>query len=64
MVYNTVTDSALAVPPSASWLMPLRDLVSVAVLIASFCGTSVTWREQKFRVAADGQLTLDGDLRP
>jgi ceramide glucosyltransferase len=63
MVYNTVTDSALAVPSSASWLMPVRDLVSVAVLIASFCGTSVTWREQKFRVAADGQLTLDGDLR-
>ncbi len=63
MVYNTVTDSALAVTPSAAWLVPVRDLVSVSVLIASFCGTSVTWREQTFRVAADGQLTLDGDLR-
>ncbi len=63
MVYNTVTDSALAVTPSAAWLVLVRDLVSVSVLIASFCGTSVTWREQTFRVASDGQLTLDGDLR-
>ncbi len=64
MVYNTVTNAALAVVPSAPWLMPVRDLVSVAVLVTSFCGTTVTWREQKFRVARDGQLTLDGDIRP
>ena len=63
MVYNTVTDSALAATPSAAWLVPVRDLVSVSVLIASFCGTSVTWREHTFRVAPDGQLTLDGDVR-
>lgn len=64
MVYNTVTDAALGVTPSAPWLTLARDLISVGVLIASFCGTTVTWREQKFRVASDGQLTLDGDIRP
>jgi ceramide glucosyltransferase len=28
------------------WLLPLRDLISVAVLIASHAGTSVEWRGQ------------------
>ena len=58
-----MTDAALGVPAAAPWLAPVRDAISVAVLIASFCGTSVTWREQKFRVESDGQLTFDGDTR-
>jgi ceramide glucosyltransferase len=28
------------------WLLPLRDLISVAVMIASYCGRRVTWRGQ------------------
>ncbi|MEI8394557.1 MAG: bacteriohopanetetrol glucosamine biosynthesis glycosyltransferase HpnI [Rhodospirillaceae bacterium] len=64
IVYNRVTDAALGLPASQPWLAPLRDLLSVSVLIASFCGSGVTWREQKFRVEPDGQMTLDGDIRP
>ena len=63
IVHNTVTDTALGVPRLAPWLTPVRDLLSVGVLIASFCGTGVTWRKQKFRVDSDGRLTLDGDIR-
>jgi len=62
----TVADRALGVPGArpwqAPWLAPLRDLLSAGVLIASFCITSVTWRQQRFRVGPDGRLTVDGDL--
>ncbi len=27
-----------------AWLLPLRDLMSVAVIVASYCGTQVAWR--------------------
>ncbi|MEI6556831.1 MAG: bacteriohopanetetrol glucosamine biosynthesis glycosyltransferase HpnI [Rhodospirillaceae bacterium] len=61
--YSVVLDAALKVQSSPPWLIPLRDFLSVAVLLASFCGTGVTWRAQTFRVDSDGQLTRDGDLR-
>jgi ceramide glucosyltransferase len=32
------------------WLLPLRDLVAVAVWVASFAGSSVTWRGDRFRL--------------
>ena len=64
MGYNAVIDRTLGLPPAPAWLIPLRDALSVAVLLASFCGTGVTWRTQTFRVDSDGHLTLDGDIRP
>lgn len=60
--FAIAVESALGLPPPPLWLVPVRDLLSVAVLILSFCGTSVTWRNHKFRVEPDGQLTIDGDL--
>ena len=60
--FMTVTDQALGLPLGRPWLAPLRDLLSAGVLIASFCITSVTWRQQRFRVGPDGRLTLEGDL--
>ncbi|MFL5334607.1 MAG: bacteriohopanetetrol glucosamine biosynthesis glycosyltransferase HpnI [Geminicoccaceae bacterium] len=35
------------------WLLPLRDLISVAVMLASYCGSRVTWRGQTLH-ADDG----------
>ena len=32
------------------WLLPLRDLVGVAVWAASFVGSTVTWRGDRFRL--------------
>ena len=62
--YNAFVDATLGLRPSPWWLFPARDALSVAVLLASFCGTGVTWRTQTFRVDSDGQLILDGDIRP
>jgi ceramide glucosyltransferase len=39
-----------------SWLIPLRDLLAVAVWIASLGGHTVTWRGDRFRLQ-DGKLT-------
>jgi ceramide glucosyltransferase len=38
------------------WLLPVRDLVAVAVWIASFAGHTVTWRGESFALK-DGRLT-------
>jgi ceramide glucosyltransferase len=38
-----------------AWLIPLRDLVAVAVWIASLAGGSITWRGDRFRLK-DGKL--------
>jgi ceramide glucosyltransferase len=44
--------------PARPWLVPVRDLLSFAVRIASFLGRSVSWRGQKFRVRSDGQMLV------
>lgn len=38
------------------WLLPLRDLVAVAVWLASFAGHTVTWRGDRFHLK-NGRLT-------
>jgi ceramide glucosyltransferase len=42
---------------SSLWLIPLRDLLSFAILLASFLPGPVTWRGQRFAVRSDGTLT-------
>ncbi len=54
-------DRALGAVPSPLWLVPMRDLLSFAVLIASFCVNSVQWRGESFRVQPDGRLLATGD---
>ena len=36
---------------SSSWLLPLRDMMSAAIVLASYCGTRVVWRGHSMRVA-------------
>jgi ceramide glucosyltransferase len=38
------------------WLIPIQDLISFWVYVASFMGATVTWRDQRYRVSADGSL--------
>ena len=53
-------DRALGLAAVPLWMLPLRDLLSFAVFIASFCGRSVAWRDRKFRIGPSGQLVADG----
>jgi ceramide glucosyltransferase len=40
--------------PAPVWLLPLRDLMSMAVLLASYGGDRVVWRGNVMRARADG----------
>jgi ceramide glucosyltransferase len=51
----------LRLPFRGLWLLPLRDALSFAVFLGSFCGRSVLWRDQLFRVEPGGRLTVGGD---
>ena len=52
---------ALRLPRGDLWLLPLRDVLSFAVFVGSFCGRSVLWRDQLFRVEPSGRMRLEGD---
>jgi ceramide glucosyltransferase len=52
---------ALALPVDGLWLLPLRDVLSFVVFLGSFCGRSVLWRDQLFRVEPGGRMTVEGD---
>ncbi len=56
-----VIANALGLPPAKLWLLPVRDALSFAVFVASFCGRTVFWRDQIFHVEASGRMTVDGD---
>ncbi|MGC2413744.1 MAG: bacteriohopanetetrol glucosamine biosynthesis glycosyltransferase HpnI [Stellaceae bacterium] len=51
----------LDLPRTGLWLLPLRDALSFGVFLYSFCGRSVLWRDQLFRVEPDGQMSAEGD---
>lgn len=51
----------LDLPRRGLWLLPLRDALSFAVFLGSFCGRSVLWRGQLFRVEPSGQMSVEGD---
>lgn len=54
-------DRALGSLPTPLWLVPFRDLLSFMVFVASFCGNRIDWRDQRFRLAEDGSLVVNGD---
>jgi len=56
-----IIDRALDLPAANLWLVPIRDMLSFAVFIASFLGNRVAWRDSTFRIAADGRLVTLGD---
>jgi ceramide glucosyltransferase len=51
----------LRLPTAGLWLLPLRDLLSFAVFVGSFCGRSVSWRDQLFRIEPRGRIVAGGD---
>jgi len=52
---------ALDLPRTGLWLLPLRDALSFAVFLGSFCGRSVSWRDQLFRVEPSGRMSVERD---
>ncbi len=52
---------ALGVEKGGLWLIPLGDALSFVVFVASFFGRTVFWRGRRFRLAASGRITLDGE---
>lgn len=50
----------LRLPSAGLGLLPLRDLLSFAVFVGSFCGRNVSWRDQLFRIEPNG-IIVDGD---
>jgi ceramide glucosyltransferase len=51
-------DRALRLKAAPLWLLPVRDLLSFGVFIASFFGRSVAWRDRRFRIGPEGQLII------
>jgi len=45
--------------PPRGFLIPIRDLLSFAVFLWSFCGRRITWGERKYRVQAKGTMIFD-----
>ena len=58
-----IVDRALKLPVTPLWLVPVRDMLSFWVFIVSFLGNRVAWRDNTFRIAADGRLVANGDSR-
>ncbi|HUZ73574.1 MAG TPA: bacteriohopanetetrol glucosamine biosynthesis glycosyltransferase HpnI [Stellaceae bacterium] len=54
-------DRSLGLPPAPLHLLPLRDVLSFTVFVASFFARRVAWRDRTFRVSPSGEMTLDGD---
>lgn len=48
-VLARVIDRALGLEGTGPWHMPLRDIMSMAVLVASYTGNRVEWRGQQMR---------------
>jgi len=58
-ITSAIIARGLDLPRSGLWLLPLRDALSFAVFVGSFCGRSVSWRDQLFRVEPGGQMSIE-----
>ena len=38
------------------WLLPIKDLAGFLVWLLSFTGSTVRWKDAKFRVGPDGRM--------
>jgi ceramide glucosyltransferase len=52
-------ERAFGLAGQPSWLIPVHDVISFAVYVASFFGSTVSWRGNTYRVLSDGRLVED-----
>jgi len=57
LILKLWSDHVLRHSPRDLWLLPLCDLVSFAIFVASFFSTRVTWRGFSFNVGGNGLLS-------
>jgi len=57
-------DQLLDLGPSPWWLVPVRDVLTFAMIVASFLGQRVSWRGAEFQVGRDGSLLVKEDKSP
>ncbi|MBV9046012.1 MAG: bacteriohopanetetrol glucosamine biosynthesis glycosyltransferase HpnI [Alphaproteobacteria bacterium] len=50
-------DRAFLISAGPLWLLPVRDIISVAVFLASFFGQKVAWRGARFEVQPSGAMS-------
>jgi len=51
----------LDLPRRHLWLLPLRDALSFAVFLSSFCGRSIRWGKRLLHVEPNGQMHIQED---
>jgi ceramide glucosyltransferase len=56
-----LNEQALGLRRAPAYLLPLRDLLSFVVYIASFFTRNVAWRDHRFQIGRDGRLSPEGD---
>lgn len=61
LVFTLVINRSLGVKADSPLLALPRDLLSFGILVTSFLGRRVAWRDHAFRVQPDGRLTLEGE---
>jgi ceramide glucosyltransferase len=63
LIAGRLIDRALGLPTTPVLLDLLRDALSFMIFVASFFGSRVEWRGASFRLAADGTMATNKDLR-
>jgi ceramide glucosyltransferase len=61
-VSGRAIENALGVKPTAMFLAPPRDLLSMAVMAVAFCGEKVAWQGQVLSTAPDRALVQRHDI--
>jgi ceramide glucosyltransferase len=54
-------ERAFGLPPQSYWLLPLRDLLSFAVFVASVAGRNAKWKGRGYRFRSGGTLVVAGN---
>lgn len=50
-------EQAFGLPRHPYWLIPMRDLFSAAVYLASYLGRDVVWRGRRYRIGPGGKMS-------
>lgn len=59
IVVAGMVDTAAGASTVAKWLLPARDLLSLAIFVVSFGARSVDWRGARLTMGADGRIAAE-----